>query len=115
MPASGSQQTLQITLSPWVGIQWDLNVIQAINLWCTLFVVIGRLALTVAFSHLELCDNRLSSTGNGKSGSNNWTFISAIKALLLRKTRFISVLPDLAWPFSLEDLRKAIGERMTML
>jgi hypothetical protein len=32
--------------------------------------VIGHLALTAAFSHLELCDNRLSSTGNGKSGSD---------------------------------------------
>ena len=79
MPASGSQQTLQLTLSPWVGIQWDLNVIQDINSWCTLFVVIGHLALTAAFSHLVLCDNRLSSTGNGKSGSNNWAFISGSK------------------------------------
>ena len=70
MPASGSQQTLQLTLSPWVGIQWDLNVIQDINSWCTLFVVIGHLALTAAFSHFVLCDNRLSSTGNGKSGNS---------------------------------------------
>jgi len=98
MPVSGSQQTLRLTLSPWVGIQWDLNVIQHINSCCTLFVV-RPLALTAAFSHLELCENRLSSTRNGKSGSKNWTFISAIKALLLRKTCFISVLPSLAWRF----------------
>ena len=94
MPASGSQQTLQLTLSPWVGIQWDLNVIQDINSWCTLFVVIGHLALTAAFSHLVLCDNRLSSTGNGKSGSNNWAFISAIKTLLLRKTSLPQIKPE---------------------
>ena len=91
MPAFGSQQTLQITLLPWVGIQWDLNVIQHINSSCTLFVA-RHLALTAAFSDFVLCDNKLSSTGNGKSGSNNWTFISAIKALLLRKTCFISVI-----------------------
>src|SRR5215813_15114391 len=66
MPASGSQQTLQITLSPWVGIQWDLNVIQHIISCCTLFVA-RHLALTAAFSHFVLCDNRLSSTRNGKS------------------------------------------------
>jgi hypothetical protein len=70
MPASGSQRTLQLTLSPWVGIQWDLNVIQHINSCCTLFVA-RHLALTAAFSHFVLCDNRLSSTGNGKTGGNN--------------------------------------------
>ena len=61
MPASGSRQTLRLTLSPWVDIQWDLNAIQHINSCCTLFVA-RHLALTAAFSHLELCDNRLSST-----------------------------------------------------
>src|SRR5215472_5735259 len=66
MPASGSQQTLQITLSPWVGIQWDLNVIQHISSCCTLFVA-RHLALTAAFFHFVHCDNRLSSIWNGKS------------------------------------------------
>ena len=65
IPASGSQQTLQITLSPWVGIRWDLNVIQHINSCCTLFVA-RHLALTAAFSHFVLCDDRLSSTRNWK-------------------------------------------------
>jgi len=66
MPASGSQQTLQLTLSPWVVIQWDLNVIQHINSWCTLFVVIGHLALTAALSHSELCDIGYRPEGQGR-------------------------------------------------
>src|SRR4029077_18150754 len=61
MAAFGSQQTLQLTLSPWVGIPWDLNLIQDINSCCTLFVVTRHLAFTAAFSHFVLCDNRLSS------------------------------------------------------
>src|SRR5215470_19019492 len=55
MPASGSKQTPQITLSPWVGIQLDLNLIQHIISCCTLFVA-RHLALTAAFSHFALCD-----------------------------------------------------------
>src|SRR5215813_10885076 len=65
MPASGSQQTLQITLSPWVGIQWDLNVIQHIDSCCTLFVA-RHLALTAAFSHFVLCDNTPTFALNGE-------------------------------------------------
>ena len=67
LAASGSQQTLQLTLSPWVGIQWDLNVIQDINSCCTLFVVTRHLAFTAAFSHLGLCDSSAFRDEFGRS------------------------------------------------